>query len=29
VKFPPMDDPPPGVVARITAERFGGMGPWR
>jgi PPOX class probable F420-dependent enzyme len=29
VKFPPMDDPPQGVVARITAERFGGMGPWR
>jgi PPOX class probable F420-dependent enzyme len=29
VKFPPMDDPPPGVVARITAERLGGVGPWR
>jgi PPOX class probable F420-dependent enzyme len=29
VKFPPMDDPPPGVVGRITAERFGGVGPWR
>jgi PPOX class probable F420-dependent enzyme len=28
VKFPPMDDPPPGVVVRITAERLGGVGPW-
>jgi PPOX class probable F420-dependent enzyme len=28
VKFPPMDDPPPGVVVRITAERIGGVGPW-
>ena len=28
VKFPPMDDPPPGVVARITPERLGGVGPW-
>ena len=28
VKFPPMPDPPPGVVTRITAERVGGMGPW-
>ena len=28
VKFPPMDDPPPGVVLRITAERLGGVGPW-
>ncbi len=29
VKFPPFDDPPPGVVVRITAERLGGVGPWR
>ena len=29
VKFPPMDNPPPGVVVRITAERLGGVGPWR
>jgi PPOX class probable F420-dependent enzyme len=29
VKFPPIDDPPPGAVARITAERLGGVGPWR
>ena len=28
VKFPPMPDPPPGWVTRITAERFGGVGPW-
>jgi PPOX class probable F420-dependent enzyme len=28
VKFPPMDDPPPGVRMRITVERVGGMGPW-
>jgi PPOX class probable F420-dependent enzyme len=28
VKFPPMDDPPPGVVVHIAAERFGGVGPW-
>jgi PPOX class probable F420-dependent enzyme len=28
-KFPPVDDPPPGVVVHITAERLGGVGPWR
>jgi PPOX class probable F420-dependent enzyme len=28
VKFPPMDDPPPGVVLRVTPERLGGVGPW-
>jgi PPOX class probable F420-dependent enzyme len=28
VKFPPMDDPPPGYVTRITPERVGGVGPW-
>jgi PPOX class probable F420-dependent enzyme len=28
VKFPPMDDPPPGVVVRIAPKRFGGAGPW-
>jgi PPOX class probable F420-dependent enzyme len=27
-KFPPMDDPPPGVVVHIAAERLGGVGPW-
>jgi PPOX class probable F420-dependent enzyme len=28
VKFPPMDDPPPGHVIHITADRIGGVGPW-
>jgi PPOX class probable F420-dependent enzyme len=28
VKFPPMDDPPPGYVIRTTPERLGGVGPW-
>jgi PPOX class probable F420-dependent enzyme len=28
VRFPPMDDPPPGVRLRIRAERVGGIGPW-
>jgi PPOX class probable F420-dependent enzyme len=28
VKFPPMDDPPPGYVIRTTPERIGGLGPW-
>lgn len=28
VKFPPMDDPPPGFVTRITIDRSGGVGPW-
>ena len=28
VKFPPMDDPPPGVRLRIAVERMGGIGPW-
>ena len=28
VKFPPIDDPPPGVVLRTTVERVGGIGPW-
>ena len=26
--FPPMPDPPPGFVLRITPECFGGSGPW-
>jgi len=26
--FPPMTDPPPGHVLRITPERIGGYGPW-
>lgn len=28
VKFPAMDDPPPGYITRITVERVGGVGPW-
>jgi len=28
VKFPPMDDPPPGVRIRIAVEKVGGVGPW-
>ena len=28
VKFPPMEDPPPGVRIRITISKIGGVGPW-
>ena len=28
VKFPPFDNPPPGMVIRIAASRVGGVGPW-
>ena len=28
VKFPPVDDPPPGYITHITVERIGGVGPW-
>ncbi len=28
VKFPPMDDPPPGFITRIAVEHIGGVGPW-
>lgn len=28
VRFPPMDEPPPGVVTHITIERVGGIGDW-
>jgi PPOX class probable F420-dependent enzyme len=27
-KYPPMDDPPPGYVIRLTPEKIGGEGPW-
>jgi PPOX class probable F420-dependent enzyme len=27
-RFPPIDDPPPGYVLRITPESIGGVGPW-
>jgi hypothetical protein len=28
VKFPPMADPPPGYVMRISPTRYSGVGPW-
>jgi PPOX class probable F420-dependent enzyme len=28
VTFPPMPDPPPGYVIRLTPERVSGAGPW-
>lgn len=28
VRFPPMEDPPPGSVVRITVDHLGGVGPW-
>jgi PPOX class probable F420-dependent enzyme len=28
VVFPPVSEPPPGFVTRITVERLGGAGPW-
>jgi PPOX class probable F420-dependent enzyme len=28
VKYPPMEDPPPGYVIRMTPERVSGEGPW-
>jgi PPOX class probable F420-dependent enzyme len=28
VKFPPMENPPPGFITRITPERISGVGPW-
>jgi PPOX class probable F420-dependent enzyme len=28
VRFPPMDDPPPGVRLRISVDRVAGVGPW-
>jgi PPOX class probable F420-dependent enzyme len=28
VRFPPMDDPPPGIVTHIAVERVGGIGDW-
>jgi PPOX class probable F420-dependent enzyme len=28
VKFPPMDDPPPGSVVRISIDKVTGVGPW-
>ena len=28
VRFPPMPDPPPGFVTKVTVERVAGVGPW-
>jgi PPOX class probable F420-dependent enzyme len=28
VRFPPMDDPPPGLRLRIAVDRVSGVGPW-
>lgn len=28
VRFPPMDDPPPGSIVRITVDKVTGVGPW-
>jgi PPOX class probable F420-dependent enzyme len=28
IKFPPVDDPPPGFVLRMTPTRLTGVGPW-
>lgn len=28
VKFPPVDDPPPGYITHIEIDRIGGVGPW-
>jgi PPOX class probable F420-dependent enzyme len=28
VRFPPIDEPPPGRVVHITLQRIAGVGPW-
>jgi PPOX class probable F420-dependent enzyme len=28
VRFPPMDNPPPGFITHITVDRVAGVGPW-
>ena len=28
VRFPPMDNPPPGYITHITVDRVSGVGPW-
>jgi PPOX class probable F420-dependent enzyme len=28
VRFPPMDNPPPGYITHITVDRVTGVGPW-
>jgi len=28
VKFPPMDNPPPGYITHVSVDRIAGVGPW-
>ena len=28
VRFPPIDNPPPGYITHITVDRVSGVGPW-
>jgi PPOX class probable F420-dependent enzyme len=28
IRFPPMDNPPPGYITHITVDRVAGVGPW-
>jgi len=28
VRFPPMDNPPPGYITHIQVDRISGVGPW-
>jgi PPOX class probable F420-dependent enzyme len=28
VKFPPMEDPPPGYITRVRVDKIDGVGPW-
>ena len=28
VRFPPIDNPPPGYITHITVDRVAGVGPW-
>jgi hypothetical protein len=28
VRFPPMDNPRPGFISRISVDRISGVGPW-
>jgi PPOX class probable F420-dependent enzyme len=28
VRFPPMDNPPPGYITHIKVDRIAGVGPW-
>jgi PPOX class probable F420-dependent enzyme len=28
IKFPAMNDPPPGYITHISVDRVGGVGPW-